>query len=231
MISKTLRAGAMALTLAGAAVSAHATPVSYTFTAVVDAVHSDAGSVGQANLAGIHVALGDVVTGRFTYDAATAQLYTGSETPDSLAGYYLPDFRLEYTLPSGVTYANAIDGFVGATDTAASDSLSFYQVGAFSPLGTEVSTIAGVVLVDDSGKLLTSATLPAALDTAFPGLYGRVLTGFSLPDGSGNIDFSASLTSFKPAAVSAVPEPGTYLMLLAGLGALGVAARRRHNAA
>jgi hypothetical protein len=51
-------------------------------------------------------------------------------------------------------------------------------------------------------------------------------------DVTGNIaGFSAAGEAFAPAAVSAVPEPGTWLLLLAGVGAVLLAATRRRSGA
>lgn len=41
----------------------------------------------------------------------------------------------------------------------------------------------------------------------------------------------AYTATFGPATATAVPEPGTYVMLLAGMGMMGVVARRRKNQA
>jgi len=42
-----------------------------------------------------------------------------------------------------------------------------------------------------------------------------------------NHTITAFTTDLSPFAIAAVPEPETYAMLLAGLGLVGVAARRR----
>jgi hypothetical protein len=67
--------------------------------------------------------------------------------------------------------------------------------------------------------------------TAFSGNNVTVPFG-TLPDGqyhldiSGNLGAEASFGQYS-VAISAVPEPETYAMLLAGLGLIGYSTRRR----
>lgn len=49
------------------------------------------------------------------------------------------------------------------------------------------------------------------------------------PDGSGQLLVSSNGTVANGTAVAAVPEPGTYAMLLAGLGMMGAIVRRRRS--
>jgi hypothetical protein len=72
---------------------------------------------------------------------------------------------------------------------------------------------------------------------SFTGTWNKVAPGWgqagtltpgsvNLLDGDGH-GCSAEVNSFKAVAVSAVPEPETYAMLLSGLGLMGFIARRR----
>jgi len=54
---------------------------------------------------------------------------------------------------------------------------------------------------------------------------GRTFVGFEDLYGGGDFDYDDHMFSFTN--VNAIPEPETYAMLLAGLGLLGFAARRR----
>jgi hypothetical protein len=54
---------------------------------------------------------------------------------------------------------------------------------------------------------------------------GKTFVGFEDLYGGGDFDYNDHMFSFTN--VSAIPEPETYAMLLAGLGLLGFAARRR----
>ena len=60
---------------------------------------------------------------------------------------------------------------------------------------------------------------------------GRTRVGFEDIFGGGDLDFNDHLFSFTNIrAVNAVPEPETYALMLAGLGVVGWAARRRKAA-
>lgn len=80
-----------------------------------------------------------------------------------------------------------------------------------------------------------TASLQAMQSGVVPG-YGWALLPF-MPDGTNGIDFfskEAFLASDRPllsVEIAPVPEPETYAMMLAGLGLVSFAARRRANRA
>ena len=61
-----------------------------------------------------------------------------------------------------------------------------------------------------------------------PTLHTIVVNGFSGGGGSFNGSVALTATPIAPPPLP-IPEPETYAMMLAGLGALGFLARRRRN--
>lgn len=118
-----------------------------------------------------------------------------------------------------------------ATPSLATGTASTSAVGAqdldFTSLFISAAATPNVPLASFAGNLGSDATeffslTPLHLD---PGAYNLVVTGANSLDPA---SFSGTLTVAGAGAVAAVPEPETYALMLAGLGAVGfVAARRR----
>ncbi|MFA9217101.1 MAG: PEP-CTERM sorting domain-containing protein [Sphingomonadaceae bacterium] len=226
----------IAMLLAGLALfsNAQATVYQYDFTATIQEMVEfspltfSGGSVTSSSLSGNLVAVGDVVHGQFSYDTATGVfLQLGSTALYSAAGSQ-----------------NGISASIGGHDLALANTVysnSNVQVANNAGVlkggdGFGVSNVAlngaakqimSVSFVDKSGHALSSNAVPGALDfvdftkASFSYLYTSTQTG-ALVGANGDLT-SVTVTS-------AVPEPETYGMLLAGLGLVAFAARRKQRA-
>jgi hypothetical protein len=233
-----LKLSALVLALAGAMSSAQAAPVSYSFTAEVSSLsayqNGSSSDTPYAELAGRHLALGEKLVGTLTYDASSAQFAFDNDpgSPGTNYAYNVPTFKLEYTSESGgYSFSSSDPGFANVTNTAAFDSLSLESAVFPVEQGAQLRSVSTLYFGDNSGTLFTSAAMPASINSLFPGLLAQSVLGggITLLDGSAYFNYGARLTSFAPSAVSAVPEPETYMMMFGGLGLLGLAARRKRR--
>ena len=133
-------------------------------------------------------------------------------------------------------------GFFGNTPIAGAfvDTLTFTVTTASTFNGSITSVVNGTQDVDFMSIVLTPGVLsfaavlgdpvevwatPAAGFGLTPGVYTLTLTGTN----SASVGSYAGNLAVTPGLPALVPEPETYAMLLAGLGIVGLLARRRRG--
>ncbi len=185
------------------------------------------GSLGfTSNLTGQDLGGLTLTPGVYNFDTS-AQL-TGVLTLD-----FQDDPNALFVFQIGSTLTTASNSVVNVLNGGIDDGV-FWQVGSSATLGT-TTVFAGNILADQSVTLNTAASIlcgrAIALNAAVTMDTNTISNDCSGAGafGSGRNDFGSGGFSGGQTPVSAVPEPSTYAMLLAGLGLLGFAAYRRKN--
>ena len=128
---------------------------------------------------------------------------------------------------------------VGAADVGTTWTFQFdAKLDAFAPLRAPSTALAFVQTTDPSNgfRVTGQALIPLS---AVPATWGTYSVGFTVTGGAGQLlefGFFNTATNYAPSAVAydnvlfaPVPEPSTYALMLAGLGWLLAAGRRRRR--
>jgi hypothetical protein len=171
---------------------------------------SETGAVGL-DLTGTKVITGDAQTG-----ASQTQVRSLSALGIDNAAELRVVFNASEPASNSINLTNLVLSIFSPTGTV------LFTSGAFSPVAF-ASTNSGI---GNAGFVfaLDAAQAAAAQGAAFGGAFGSNLVGLSASatDATGGLD-----AFFVAASPTAVPEPESYAMLLAGLGLMGFVARRR----
>jgi len=185
---------------------------------------------------------GDAVSQGGAITLTTARLDGGEDQASNLSTHAAVDISVLESAagvaPYGLDLSPDDYGFEGSLvgqsfAAAAGDTLSFDW--SFSTLEAFFEDRAFVVI---NGEVITLATLsaPGAASQTFSYTVGATNTlslSFGVID---TVDYlgvsSLSISNLQlTPATAPIPEPGTYALLLGGLGVLGFVARRRRDAA
>lgn len=200
---------------------AHAELYTFEYTAIVSRIgalpdgFSDNGgvSVPSASIPAGSISIGDKVTGTISYD---------SQLVDTDVSGYVPSFEQTVNFASapvnffsnGYKYGYMQTYPVGSTEK---DSLSMgtYRY-LYLPTGAMTREEAGFTFADSTHTKFDGNKVPGANASTFDSNTMR----YVYSDNSLNTGFAVDANITNLRLVSAVPEPGTYAMLLAGLGVL-----------
>ncbi|MGA9163894.1 MAG: PEP-CTERM sorting domain-containing protein [Thiobacillus sp.] len=203
---------AAALILTAAAAGAQAASVSSggVFTMYSGAGNDTAGVVPGGGIVGVDATLsGFVDQAAGTWGVSSSTAFFGFQWTAS--GGVLITTAGSYSLDTATNVITAI-----ASPTVANDGKIQFTVGANQVAGAinfDWNTTTGIRVVDvwnvNANGSLTAAVVPAMENGSFPG-------------------FNAAFNLSAPGLITPVPEASTYGMMLAGLGLVGFAVRRRN---
>lgn len=166
------------------------------------------------------IALDGLIKGRISYDDATPLKWDSGSDQASYASATASQIHLAF-VGSGRTFA-----FVGNEVRVYDNSAREHDRVDFSSPWYSWGHV-GVGFVGDGHGVLSSRAIPSHLTLeAFP---NSSVFMFWQPPSSGQMHWAAARMD-SLVEVSAVPEPSSMAMLLAGLGGLAIGARRRSRA-
>ncbi len=211
-----------ALTVCG---SAQAEVTTYDFTASVSTLLQWPAGPSQnsfeGQFAGSTVTVGDTLVGKLFIETAMTL-----RDDDGVVSQYWDlnsPTRFEYTLLStGQRFSTTnIFNLNVFNNHPYDDQPGSYDL--LSILSSDVGGLHGLVLGDDSATIFYSTRIPAHL-SLYDFDQAEIITGYQRASDGAAIYMTADITSLS--YVPAVPEPSTYLMMVAGLAIVGAGAWR-----
>lgn len=180
----------------------------------------DTFSTGMTGPAGI------VYGGSYTVDALSISGIRAAPAGSTSGGAYFATPGSEQPLPGTATIDYA--GYVAAN--GAIRSLSFYWGSVDQYNTVDVFDRQGGLLLSLVGNDIHNPANGNQIDAAS---NRRLFLRFADTDNFGSFRLTSTQRAFEidDVAVSAVPEPATWSMLIAGMGLVGFAARRRRHVA
>ncbi len=174
--------------------------------------------------------LGGSILNPGVYNFGSSAQLTGILTLD-----FQNDANSMFVFQVGSSLTTASNSLVNVINGGANNGV-YWQVGSSATLGTS-SIFAGNIIADQSVTLTTSADILCGRAIALNGavtMDSNTISNNCFGQGSlggGRSDYgSGGFSGGEGVLVSAIPEPETYSMMLAGIGLLGFMARRRKAA-
>jgi hypothetical protein len=209
-----------------ACLPAHAVVVSYDFTAevtrLVEILSEDGrpGNVNSSTWLGPTVTFGDKVTGRISYDSELS-----SQTSAGSAIFQNPSVRVSFNImPSGIHY-NQASTYLNTIQLRNGDQDEVMFINERSPDANGAANTVAFSLFGDN-NMLSGNALPSNLSGAQWGLL-RSYWNLGKESDYNQVELYAEILTLTPSVLPAVPEPASGAALLAGLGVLALAMRRR----
>ena len=192
----------------------------------------DASSIQGANvLFNAGVQTGTTVTG--STQGGTLVNFQGTTTQSDVIRANGGQARVEGDLDTITANPNDTFGLTALTFQLATGSFTNLE---FNLFGTEGGGTAYFTAIDNEGQTFNfdNGGLGFVLSSGsnffgFHGIDGQSIVSFAISIMPGSIQDVRQIRLDEVGAVGAVPEPGTWLMMLLGFGAIGFGMRRRRS--